>query len=354
MMFDHSQMQAFAVGDGGCPRAFSRRAAARLAAILFAFFQAFGVGAGADAPSPPAFQPGEISIGEPLALPLPIPRPAAPPSDADVPAAELPPAATAIGTGWIGLTADDSLVTGRLVVVEVDPRGPAARAGIKPEDQLLAINGTPLQNADQLAAALAPLSPGSDVKIAVGRADRIDEVALKAAPRPERAMSREWQSAEPAVPAAAMPTPALNLPAPAPVMSAPAMPAPVPREPALVAPGPRPVGKGRTALGVRTLPVDPNVQARFHLAEPAGALVIGVVQDLPASKAGVPPGSVIVAIDNQPVRSPNELTKLVTAGPVGTPVTLQYVLPGGESRRAEVSLQSLEVPLEQALIGPER
>jgi hypothetical protein len=37
---------------------------------------------------------------------------------------------------------------------------------------------------------------------------------------------------------------------------------------------------------------------------------------------------------------------------VGKPVTLHYILPGGEQRNAEVSLQSLEVPLERALVGP--
>ena len=80
--------------------------------------------------------------------------------------------------------------------------------------------------------------------------------------------------------------------------------------------------------------------------------MIGVVQDLPASKAGVPPGSVIVSLNDRPVRSPDELTQLVTAGPVGRPVTLQYVLPGGTAHRADVVLQSLERPLEEALVGP--
>jgi hypothetical protein len=79
--------------------------------------------------------------------------------------------------------------------------------------------------------------------------------------------------------------------------------------------------------------------------------VIGVVGDLPASKAGVPPGSVIVALGERPVRSPAELTRLVTSGPVGRPVSLQYVLPGGTPRRAEVVLQTLEQPLEAALVG---
>jgi hypothetical protein len=80
-------------------------------------------------------------------------------------------------------------------------------------------------------------------------------------------------------------------------------------------------------------------------------MVIGVVHDLPAARAGVPPGSVIVAINHQPVRSPEDLTQLVTHGPVGQPVPLEYVLPGGESRKADVVLQSLDRPLEQALVG---
>jgi hypothetical protein len=113
------------------------------------------------------------------------------------------------------------------------------------------------------------------------------------------------------------------------------------------------VPAGRTALGVRTIPVDSNVQSRFHLTDKRGAFVIGVVHDLPASKAGVPPGSVIVAINQQPVGSPQELTRLVAGGPVGRPVSLHYVLPGGESKEAAVVLQPLDSPLERVLVGGE-
>jgi hypothetical protein len=120
---------------------------------------------------------------------------------------------------------------------------------------------------------------------------------------------------------------------------------------AMPAPPGRTAALGRTALGVRTVPVDPNVQSRFRLTDPQGAFVIGVVQDLPAARAGVPPGSVIVAINHQPVRSPQELTDLVASGPVGRPVPIHYVLPGGQSKQADVVLQSLEQPLERALIG---
>ena len=395
-------------------------------------------GADTAAPAPPsapldtapAFKPEDISIGEPISLPFatplappaperppgsgrfPIPTAAAP-SDmaAPTPAAQLPsvvapatPAAAlqpqalsqapaytgasldsaAAGTGWLGIAVDDAVVTGRLVVVEVAPDGPAAKAGVRPQDMLLAINGNHLQNGDELAAALAAIVPGQRVKMAVGRDNRVEDVVAQASPRPPAALSRNWQSAatshnpppnasvaiSPAAPPDLVaPTrlvpeaPSLGvLPAPAAVASTPTPPAMLSaavlpeRAPANAAQvsssqGVNPAPGGRTALGVRTVPVDPNVQTRFRLSDAQGAFVIGVVQDLPASKAGVPPGSVIVAINHQPVRSPQDLTHLVARGPVGTPVPLQYVLPGGQSKQADVVLQSLEQPLERALIG---
>lgn len=317
----------------------------------------------------PRFQPGEISIGEPLHLPA-RPRMAAP---ADTPAFEAPrarPDATTqapptAGNGWIGLTVDDKVVTGRLVVVDVAAAGPADQVGIRLQDHLLAIDGVPLRSADQLAAALAAIAPGSTVKVAVGRGDQIDEIAIEAVARPAKPPAREWQKAEPGRPTVAReaPRPAVApeaAPAPrpfatprTPLTSTPSVATPTLSPPAVPQPVAAAAAKGRTALGVRTMPVDQAVAERFKLTQPSGALVIGVVHDLPASKAGVPPGSVIVALDNQPVRSPNELTHLVTHGPIGRPVTLQYILPGGEQRRAEVSLQSLEVPLERALVGEE-
>ena len=364
------------------------------------------------------FQPEDISIGEPISLPTAPPL--APPSPAAAPiggvlqppTAQLPsvvvpdhpapataaapagaqsqaitgasPQPATAGSGWLGIAADDTLVTGRLVVVEVAPDGPAAKAGIRPQDMLLAMNGTPLQTGDELAATLAAIAPGQQVKMVVGRDNKIEDVVAQASARPPAAVSRDWQSSasaavSPRAEVAVAPLAAQSLAAPTRFL--PAAPSHVGELPtpavtsALTPPGMLPAAtqparastadagaisqlpsvrqapSGRTALGVRTVPVDPNVQSRFHLSDTHGAFVIGVVQDLPASKAGVPPGSVIVAINHQPVRSPQDLTQLVSHGPVGTPVPIQYVLPGGQSKQADVVLQSLEQPLERALTG---
>ena len=76
-----------------------------------------------------------------------------------------------------------------------------------------------------------------------------------------------------------------------------------------------------------------------------------MVQSLPASNAGVPPGSVIVAFGDRLVRSPDELNHFVRNTAPGTLVSLQYVLPGGQSRQTDVALQSIDPALEQALMG---
>jgi membrane-associated protease RseP (regulator of RpoE activity) len=373
----------------GCPRA--RHCLVAVAWLCAAVFSAAAVN-GADEQSPTAFTPADISIGEPIALPVAPPtQPAAQAADAE-PATRTASAAVP-GSGWLGVTVAESAVPGRWRIDDVVAGGPAARAGIAVGDELRAVNGISLQSLEEASQAVTSIAAGQEVRIAVARADAVHDLALVAEPRPVSPAGRGWQGAEaggathaaavqqpaprPAAPAVSAQPPAADVllpPLPAPGAAAfaaapqtfgaagtvtPTVPGPAAFAPAVPPPTPQPAprsdsvaaGRGRTALGVRTLPIDPGIQARFNLPDASGAYVIGVVQDLPASKAGVPPGSVIVALDNRPVRSPIELTQLVTSGPVDRPVTVQYVLPGGEAKRADVVLQALETPLERVLIG---
>jgi hypothetical protein len=399
-------MGAFEMGAGGSPADLFRVAAACLVWLAAVVTILPGSSLQGEEPAAPvtlpAFEAGDISIGEPIPLPFKPPAMApAPAASPATPSVTLPtpppgvaaPAATASpfspsaalgapGSGWLGIGVAESSTPGRWTIDRVDAEGPAAAAGIRVGDEVRAINGLPLRNSDEVAQALTAIAPGQQVRLAIARDEQMTDVTLAAIQRPPA--SRAWVTAAtaqelPPAPAAVLPSQATAAIAPRPAappafardtppaFASTSAPAPqadrwtAPAEPAAPTPSPaftparaaEPLagGRGRTALGVRTVPIDPGMQARFALPEASGAYVIGVVGELPASKAGVPPGSVIVALDQRPVRSPDELTQLVTAGPVGRPVPLDYVLPGGTPRRAEVVLQTLEQPLEQALLG---
>jgi len=197
----------------------------------------------------------------------------------------------------------------------------------------------------EVVARPRPSSPVTTAAIDPPAAATAPLAAAASAPSPP-VTNRGWQSTEPQNTVAA--------PAPDGVSTVSVLTSPAPHAPAAAAvppAAPAPTQRGRTALGVRTVPIDRDIQERFRLPHQAGAYVVGVVGDLPASKAGIPPGSVIVSLADRPVRSPQELTQLVVAGPLDRPLPVHYVLPGGTERRADVVLQSLELPLEQALVG---
>ena len=69
-------------------------------------------------------------------------------------------------------------VSGRVVVVSVVAKGPAASAGIVAGDTITAIDGHAMQSVDDVATTLANLHPGSTAKV------RIRTSAGKAETRP--------------------------------------------------------------------------------------------------------------------------------------------------------------------------
>ena len=306
-------------------------------------------------------------------------------------------------SGWLGLIVDDSIITGRLVIVKVSDPSPAMQAGIQAQDVLLAIDGEPVQTADQLAAVLAAIPPDKQVRALIGRTEGVNEVTMTARTRPpksrtpdqvplpqstnnrglsalENEASRFTQQPTQSTssnisilpPSVTVPPPiasrqprqpktnqssrfsTLDKGQPTPASQALRSQAPAFEQPPAIKPSGRTSPdnyQGRTALGVRTLPIDLATQTRYRLPSQTGAYVFGVVQSLPASNAGLPPGSVIVAFGNRPVRSPDELNRFVRTTAPGTLVSLQYVLPGGQSRQTNVALQGIDPALEQALIG---
>jgi serine protease Do len=64
--------------------------------------------------------------------------------------------------------------TGGLLIVTVEPGGPADRAGVRAGDVLLEVDGMPQRSPEQFARTVSRLSPGTDVNLVImrGRARR--------------------------------------------------------------------------------------------------------------------------------------------------------------------------------------
>jgi serine peptidase DegS len=97
--------------------------------------------------------------------------------------------------GWSGIVADDfsaeqaaqyGLPRGGVVITNLYVRGPAASAGLRPGDILLAIDGREIRNAQDALTQLAGRKPGSSAKLRVQRGSKIEEVELRMVERPNQ------------------------------------------------------------------------------------------------------------------------------------------------------------------------
>jgi S1-C subfamily serine protease len=75
---------------------------------------------------------------------------------------------TVSGRAYLGVTIATP-ITGGVVVVSVVHGGPAARAGIRPGDAIVAAGKQPVASIDDLATALAAVKPGATIPITVER-----------------------------------------------------------------------------------------------------------------------------------------------------------------------------------------
>jgi putative serine protease PepD len=69
------------------------------------------------------------------------------------------------GRAFLGVRVASIVGGGGVLVGAVTPGGPAAKGGIKPDDVIVAVSGTPTPTADVLVEALAKLKPGQRVSV---------------------------------------------------------------------------------------------------------------------------------------------------------------------------------------------
>jgi hypothetical protein len=97
-------------------------------------------------------------------------------------------------------------------------------------------------------------------------------------------------------------------------------------------------------LGVRLMPVPEMLRVHLGLDEGAGQLIINIVTDSPADKAGLDRYDVITEIDDTEVRDYDKFVEAVQSAGAGTNVTLTFI---GEGKKQGVKVRLEEAPTEQ-------
>jgi serine protease Do len=167
--------------------------------------------------------------------------------------------------------------TNGVLVGEVTPNGPAAQSGLKQGDIIVAINGQPVKDANQLRSRIGMMDPQTPVTLKVLRSGRMGDVAVQLGEFPsegERASADTGSS-----------------------------------------------GSGLRGVTVKSL--TPNTAQQLNL--PTGSKGVVVEQVDPASRAadaGLQPGDVIQELNHHAITNMNDYSQAASTSKKDTPVLL--------------------------------
>ena len=149
------------------------------------------------------------------------------------------------------------------LVAAVEPKSPAEKAGIKTGDIIIAVDGKDIENSIELPRVIGESHPGTQVKLKIWRQGTTRDVTASLGEMPAEKLA----SAD--------------------------------------AGGSKSVKPGKLGVAVRPL----TKEERSQMNSDSGLLVEQA--DGPAARAGVQAGDVILAFNNQPLKSVDQLRKLV-------------------------------------------
>jgi len=202
-------------------------------------------------------------------------------------------------TAHVAAAADVDPESG-IVVVTVDPDGPAAEAGVVRGDILQAIDGQAVDDMGDLLDYLKDREPNDEVELTILHGD--EQRVLTATPGERNGRAYLGLAS-------------CRGPADGQRMEH------------------RIMGSGAVPESARAVP-----ESARAVPESARAVVIEVVSDSPAEQAGLRVGDTITAVDGQEVDAENDLADLIGTHEPGDTVTLEVTRPGEESREVAVEL----------------
>ncbi len=188
-----------------------------------------------------------------------------------------------IHDGWLGVSLDEAppSVPGARIKVVMDD-SPAQKAGLRPQDTIVSLNGKEIRDDLQLIRMVQESPVGSKVTLGVVRQGR--PATLQAVIQPLRMMER--------------PTGRFMLRFPNSMMQA---------ELGYGIDTSAPGDESAAWAGIETAPLTPQMADFMNIPGRTGVLVLNVDSSMPFSRAGIRAGDVIVSVNGQPVDDPQTL-----------------------------------------------
>jgi serine protease Do len=180
------------------------------------------------------------------------------------------------------------------LVRAVSPGGAADKAGIEPGDVIVAYNGRPVKNSNELVSAVTATRPGTSVPVRVVRDGKeqtinvtVDELDLEAeAGANQQSRGRGGRGAEPETTA---------------------------------------------GFGLTLDNITPDIARQLRLDNSRGAVVVDVDPNSPAARAGISEGDVILRVGRTPVNTAAEAQRELARVPGGGTAFLRVLRDGQET-----------------------
>ncbi|QRK07665.1 trypsin-like peptidase domain-containing protein [Archangium violaceum] len=204
----------------------------------------------------------------------------------------------AVTRAWLGIGIQDLTrdlakamqlpVSEGAIVSSVNDNSPASKAGMRPDDVIVAIDGQAVGSGGQLTRTVALKAPGSTSTVDVFRDGKKQSLKVQLGTRPDL----EGLSVRPN------------------------------------RGGDDSEESSQARVGVSLSNLDPRMVSRAGLKSAQGALVTDVLPGSPAERADLKPGMVVVEADHKPVRSAEELARIIRKAPSGSTLLLRVEVPG--------------------------
>jgi serine protease Do len=168
-----------------------------------------------------------------------------------------------------------------VLVQDVSPDGPAAKAGLRPGDILVERDGKPIRDVATFRNGVSETSPGKNVALTVWRDGKRMALTAKLEELPNDGKAKK------------------NKP-----------------------------HNGNTERGLGLTDPNEELRQRLELGNARGGLVTGVKPDSAAARAGLQPGDLITQVGKEEVKNANEVQRALGSADASKPVRLRVVRQG--------------------------